>query len=274
MTKDADISREDFLSWALEKMNMRRRGFKKVRKQVFKRINRRMDELGIELYAGYKTHLENNPGEWKILDRMTHITISRFFRDKRTWEKLADNIIPQITQNAAENSRPVRCWSAGCASGEEPYSLAILWKEKIEPAYPGISLELIATDADTTMLERAGKACYSMGSIKEMPVEWLNRAFHRKDQYLCLKRQYSSMVEFLLQDIRYELPDGKFDLVFCKNLVAMYFKKELATEVFNKISSKMEKGAFLILGSHEEFPLDLVSNIREFNKTFNIFQRI
>ena len=109
-------------------MNMLREGFRKVRNQVCKRVRRRLRELKINDYEDYRSWLEVNPQEWKIVDQMTHITISRFFRDRRTWMEIGDKLLPAIVSDANAVKRPVRCWSAGCASGEEPYSFTILWR--------------------------------------------------------------------------------------------------------------------------------------------------
>ncbi len=273
MEKEERNSCDDFLSWALPKMNMRRKGFKKVRKQVCKRIRRRMKELDLENYQEYRYYLHDNPQEWGVLDQMTRITISRFFRDKKAWMELGNNLLPPITEKANAYRRNVRCWSAGCASGEEPYSFTILWREKILPAFPDASLELLATDADSHLLKRARQACYGPGSLKEVPRKWKDKAFYRDDSVYCLRDPYCKMADFYQQDIRKEMPDGEFDIVFCKNLVAMYFKKELAVNIFKKISGKMRKGAYLFLGSHEEFPLDEVKNITEFDRGINIYRK-
>ncbi len=271
MEKKDNKQCDDFLRWALPRMNMRWEGFRKVRNQVCKRIRRRMRDLEINDYGDYISWLEAHPQEWKVVDQMTHITISRFFRDKRTWMEIGDKLLPAIVRDANAGNRPVRCWSAGCASGEEPYSFTILWIEQILPAFPGASLELFATDADPVMLQRAERACYEKGSLKEVPVNWKERAFYKEGSAWCLRENYSKTPKFYLQDIREEMPEGKFDLVFCKNLVAMYFKKDLAVSIFNNISAKMRKGAFLFLGSHEEFPLDEVEDIKEFDRGLNIY---
>jgi chemotaxis protein methyltransferase CheR len=262
-----------FLGWALHNLDMRPEGFKKVHKQVCRRINKRNRDLNLNSYEDYRSYLQKNPQEWKVLDQMMRITISRFFRDGKTWQKLGDELLPEIILKANAGGYTPGCWSAGCASGEEPYSFAILWKEKILPSFPDTPLELIATDADGHLLKRAALACYERSSLKEVPPEWLDKAFCRRDSSWCLKESYRKLVKFDMQDIRKEMPQGQFDLIFCKNLAAMYFKKELAVSLFRKISERMRKGAFLVLGSHEEFPLDQVKEIKEFDRGLKIYHR-
>lgn len=254
-------------------MNMRWKGFRKVRGQVCKRVRRRQKELGLDDYEGYRSYLQDNPEEWKVVDHMARITISRFFRDRKSWMELGNKLLPQIVHKANACKRTVRCWTAGCASGEEPYSFTILWREKILPAFPDASLELVATDADSYLLKRARHACYKPGSLKEIPREWKEKAFYRDDSAYCLSDPYHKMAHFYQQDIREEMPEGEFDLIFCKNIVAMYFEKKLAVSIFRKISEKMRQGAFLFLGSHEEFPLDEVRNIKEFDRKLQIYRK-
>ena len=254
-------------------MDLRPEGYRKVRGKVCKRIRKRKKELGLESFGDYRAWLEKNPEEWKVLDEMTRITISRFFRDKKAWEELGERLLPE-TIRESEDDRPIlRCWSAGCASGEEPYSLSILWMEKILPYFPDAPVEIIATDADPNMLERSRNACYNRGSLKEMPEKWRKRAFYRNDHLYCLREPYREPVNFYMQDIRKEMPEGNFDLVFCKNLVAMYFSRELATQIFNRISTRMKKGAYLVLGNHEEIYLEEVRDIRMFNKGMNLYRK-
>ncbi len=271
MNKTKNKYCDNFLGWALSERNLSWSGYRKVRGQVCKRIKRRIEELGLEGYSHYRQYLEENAEEWKVFDRMARITISRFFRDRAVWHSLGETLLPLIVEKSLKEERKTRCWSAGSASGEEPYSLAILWKNRIQPRFPDAIPEIVATDADCHMIKRAEKGCYSLGSLKELPEEWIRDAFTTEESAYCLKDSYKEMVRFYPQDIREEMPGGKFDLVFCKNLVSMYFKKELAVSVFSNMIRKMRKGALLILGNHEQFPLDEIKEISPFDKNLNIY---
>ena len=253
-----------FLKWALPEMDMRWEGYKKVRGQVCTRIRKRLQELEVVDYDAYKAYLEKHPEEWKRLDEMMHITISRFFRDKKQWEVLEHHILPDLVKKAV--NRPVRVWSAGCAGGEEPYSFAILWRNTVVKEHPEIQLHLIATDADETMLKRAQEAAYQGSSLKEMPAEWRETSFVQEDNLFHLKKEYRELVDFEKQDIRNDMPEGPFDIVFCKNLVAMYFDEQLAVRLFQKIAGRMRSGGFLFLGNHEEIPPGKVQEIEIYDK--------
>ncbi len=262
-----------FLQWALPRLDLRWEGYRKVHRQVCKRIKRRIHQLGLEDYNTYRSFLEKNRKEWEVLEQMTHISISRFFRDRMDWEEMGENLLPPLAQHAVEKKRFFRCWSAGCASGEEPYSMAILWRQKITPEFFGLSLEMIATDADEYLLDRAKRAIYSPGSLKEVPDNWIKEAFEEKNQEFRLRNSYRTMVFFHHQDIRKEPPEGQFDVIFCKNLVGMYFREELAIKLFKKIIKKLRRGGLLVLGNHETIPEQAATNLRVYRKGLNLYQK-
>src|SRR5438477_9810042 len=114
----------EFLQWALPRLRMRWDGFRKVRRQVCRRIERRSRELGLTDLAAYRDYLERRPDEWARLDALCRVTISRFYRDRETFAALEQEVLPALARGGAE----IEVWSAGCASGEEPYTLALLWK--------------------------------------------------------------------------------------------------------------------------------------------------
>lgn len=262
-----------FLKWALPVLNMRWEGYKKVRGQVCAKINKRLKELHMKDYEEYKSYLNKHQEEWTKLDGMMHITISRFFRDKKQWDVLQHNLLPELVKAAKEENRSFLVWSPGCASGEEPYSMAVLWKQAIEPMHPHVEPVIIATDADGHMLKRAEDAKYSKGSLKEMPVEWREKVFKKENGHYHLQHEYQEMVHFEQQDIRKEMPDGPFDIIFCKNLVAMYFNQKVSIKVFQKISDRLRKGGYLFLGNHEEFPLEGVEEIMKYDKGINLYRK-
>jgi len=250
--RDADCIA--FLQWALPRMKMRWPGFRKVRRQVCKRIARRMKELDHETVDQYRDRLVDGEDEWLVLDAACRITISRFYRDKHVFDVLADSVLPAIFQRALKEGRPVRCWCAGCASGEEAYTLTLVWDILIRPAFPGVDFDIIGTDADPVMISRAEKACYEPGSLKDMPPEWLDRAFDKSDDEFCVAARYRRRVTILSQDIRDEMPEGPFDLVLCRNLVLTYFDTSLKGEILKQITARLWPGGYIVIGAHEKLP--------------------
>jgi chemotaxis protein methyltransferase CheR len=242
------------LQWALPRLELRWPGFRKVRGQVCKRIQRRMRDLGIEGFAAYRERLETDAQEWRAFDECCHITISRFFRDKGVFEALRRLVLPEIANRAERERRETRCWSAGCASGEEPYTVRILWNLDIARKFPGIDMSIIATDIDRAMLERAREGCYERTSLRELPPGLVAEAFDTVDNRLCVRPRHRQRVTFLSQDLRSQVPTGPFDLVLCRNVAFTYFAEPLQRLILTRIQEELLPGGYLIIGVHEHLP--------------------
>jgi chemotaxis protein methyltransferase CheR len=123
----ADAGCVEFLQWVLPRLGRRWDGYRRVRRQVCRRVWRRVGELGLDSLAEYRSLLERDPDEWRRLDAMTDITISRFYRDRAVYDFLRSEMLPTLIERARRAGRStVRVWSAGCANGEEPYTLTII----------------------------------------------------------------------------------------------------------------------------------------------------
>ncbi len=260
-----------FLRWALPCLGLRREGYKKVRRQVCRRIQNRIGELRLPGFAAYRDYLEDHPDEWNTLDTFTRITISRFYRDYQSWQVLGDALLPGLAQRAQEQQRALRCWSAGCASGEEAYSLALVWRHRVMEKVPMQKIEIIATDVDEHMLQRADDGCYPGGSIKDVPRPLFKKSFRKIEGGYCLDQGIRAMVSFLQQDIRYTMPEGPFDIIFCKNLVGMYFMREKAVELFRKITGRLTEGGILLTGNHEPFPIEDLPHMTPYDRGLNMY---
>ena len=244
-----------FLQWALPQLQMRWPGFRKVRGQVCKRVDRRIRELGLAGAGDYRAYLQRHADEWVRLDTLCRITISRFRRDKAVFTLLAEQVLPSLVSAARRRGDDVlRVWSAGCASGEEPYTLSLLWRIELQSRFPGIGIHIVATDADAGMIRRALDARYESGSLKEVPAAWREQGFAWEGPIFCLKPEYRSGIQFLEQDIRQQQPEGRFDLVLCRNLVFTYFDESQQRRLLMQIVDRMHDGAALVLGTHEHLP--------------------
>jgi len=246
-----------FLQEALPRLGLRWQGFRKVHGQVCKRLRRRMKELEIEGFAAYRKQLDNYPQEWTVLDGLTHITISRFFRDKRIFDALERLVLPDIAARARQDKRQARFWSAGCASGEEPYTLKILWDLAVASAFPSVSCSVVATDVDETVLKRARKGCYSRGSLRELPEALIRQGFEQADSLLCVPLQHREGVSFLLQDLRSEAPGGFFDLILCRNVAFTYFEASLQAEALDRLVERLAQPGYLVIGAQEKLPHEM-----------------
>jgi len=243
-----------FLQWALPRLDLHWPGFRKVRGQVCKRLKRRIAALRLAGFAAYRVRLEAHPVEWRVVDECCHITISRFFRDRRVFDILRTRVLPEIALRAEREGRDACVWSAGCASGEEPYTLRMLWDLEVARSRPGISLSLVATDVDATMLARAHEACFEATSLHELPPPLVEQAFDRAGLHYCAKAQYRRGIEFIRQDLRLEAPAGPFDIILCRSVAFTYFVPSLQRQVLARIIQLLRPNGYLVIGTHEQLP--------------------
>jgi chemotaxis protein methyltransferase CheR len=213
-----------FLQWALPRLGRRWAGYRKVRRQVCRRVRRRFEDLGLDGFDSYRARLEARPDEWAVLDGLMNVTISRFNRDRGVFACLRDEVL----------NSGMRVWSAGCASGEEPYTLAILCE----------GLDILATDVEPEMLRRAKAARYPPSALRELP---------DRDAFTdgVLDERFRRVVTFALHDVRDEPPPGPFDLVLCRNLAFTYFDEATQRDVLRRIASVTD---LLVIGAHECLP--------------------
>ena len=243
------------LQWALPKIHMRWEGFRKVRAQVCKRIARRMNQLHIKSVVEYREFLEMHAEEWGWIETLSHVTISRFYRDKAVFKFLENDILPLLVKQVSDQQRNrLRVWSVGCCSGEEPYTIALIWMMRLQPQWPHIRLEVMATDVDSKLIQRAKEAAYPYSSIKTLPSEWQLKLFDQRNGLFHLKAEHQRDVHFVEQDVRVAAPQGGFDLVLCRNLVFTYFDVEQQHKILDRIRTVIRPDGFLVIGIQENLP--------------------
>jgi chemotaxis protein methyltransferase CheR len=244
-----------FWQWCLPQLGLRWAGFRKIRSRLYKRLKRRLHELGLPGIDDYQTYLANHAEEWVILGSLCWMPITRFYRDRGVFQHLATELLPQLVDLVmTERKNELRCWSAGCASGEEPLSLAILWQLQLARRYPTIEFRVVATDVDPKAIERAQRGCYHCSSMKELPAEWRTEAFITSGDEFCAKPQCLSAVTYLVQNLRESVPDGIFHLILCRNLAFTYFDENSQREILRRLTDKLAPGGALIIGKGESLP--------------------
>lgn len=264
----------EFLRWALPRLGLRWEGFRRVRRQVCRRIDRRMIQIGAPSIAEYRALLASDPGEWRALDGLCRVTISRFFRDRAVWARLRCEVLPEASRLATRRQASwVRCWTAGCASGEEPYGLVIVFRLAVAPAFPGLELRVVATDAEEVALERARRACYDAGTVREVPPDWRELAFEQRDAELCLRPAFCEGVEFRQEDLRLAMPEGPFDVILCRNVAFTYFERSAQRAVLAGIAARVVRGGFVVIGAHESLP-EPAAGLEPFADRLPIFRRV
>jgi chemotaxis protein methyltransferase CheR len=244
------------------RLGLRAEGYRRTRGTVRKRLARRLRELGLSSLSEYRSHLAARGDEWLWLDRCCRITISRFARDGAVYRALLETYLPErATAARARGQRRLSVWSAGTASGEEAYGLAIAWHLELEPQFPELELDVLGTDADPAVLQRAARGIYPEGSLRELPRP-LRAAFEPCGQEWRLLDRHRRRVRFERSDLRGECPPGPFDLVLCRNLAFTYFDEPTQRRLARSLAGSLQPNGILVLGRGERLPDESVGLIQ------------
>jgi chemotaxis protein methyltransferase CheR len=250
-----DVEGVQFLQWCLPRLQLRWPGYRKVRRQVYKRIAARLQLLGLRSLDDYRSYLEAHPEEWEALHSFLWISISRFYRDKAVFEFLEQEVLPSLARQAlAEGESVLRCWSIGCAGGEEPYSLSLIWKLELLALFPTVRLVILATDVDDQAIARARRGCYPPSSLRDLLESWRAQGFDQAAEGSWIKTEFREPVTFLEQDIRHTMPRESFHLILCRYLVFTYFDGPLQGNRLHDLIERIHVGGALVIGKNERLP--------------------
>jgi chemotaxis protein methyltransferase CheR len=219
---------------------------------VCKRLAQRLKALGLADLDAYRRHLATRPEEWRELDALCGIPVSRFYRDRAIYDAFARSVLPELAESAAPRSA-LAAWSAGCASGEEPYTLALIWAISLQPRFPAVTLRIVATDSDAEVLTRARAGRYAASSLKELPRDIRTQGFEEQDGSWRIRDRFR-VVSFVQQDLRAAMPEGPFDLILCRNVVLTYYSPPLRDVLLESIVDRLRPGGALVVGVHESVP--------------------
>ena len=230
------------------------KGYRRVRKGVKKRVRRHMRLLGCQDVGGYLLEVDENEEVRQECERLMTVPISRFFRDRRLWEILKNEILPALI---VEHRGELRVWSAGCASGEEVYSLKILWDGLTGSVLPLRELKIAATDINPICIERARAGVYPLTSLKELPEPVRSSYFDAqggKDLY-AVKPSLKNGIIWLRHNLFSDPPPGShFHIIFLRNNLLTYYQDDLKRPAVENLLNCVSKEGFLIIGSHEKLP--------------------
>lgn len=229
-----------------------------------RKINNRMKLLRINTSKAYIQCLEKNPKEIATLVDLLTVNVSRFFRNSLTFEYLAQKTLPAIISNKKKtNDNTLRIWSAGCANGEEPYSIAILLNEILQKEKVEFKPTIFATDISRNSLQKAKQGVFLSDKLENVKYGLLQKYFTLKDNHFILNAKVRNMVTFSFYDItdsKTSVPPesvfGDFDLVLCRN-VLIYFQLERQHIIFNKLFHSLTPSGYLVLGEAERLPSKL-----------------
>ncbi|MGH2911296.1 MAG: CheR family methyltransferase [Solirubrobacteraceae bacterium] len=221
-------------------------GYKRTSLQ--RRLSKRMQEVGVETPSDYQDYLEVNPHELTELFDTILINVTGFFRDRPAWSYLADDVIPQLL--AGHGSDPIRVWCAGCATGEEAYTIAIVLAEALGEDRFIERVKIYATDIDEPALNHARHATYSPQAVKGIPEELLARYFEVGARDYSFRPDLRRSVIFGRNDLLQDAPISRVDLLLCRNTL-MYFTPETQSHILQRFNFALSDRGFLFLGRSE-----------------------
>ena len=229
------------------------RGYKRT--SLRRRITKRMEEVGAESFAAYHAFLEAHPQEFVELLNTVLINVTSFFRDAEAWDVLRDQVIPRLLARdraggGGAAAGQIRVWSVGCASGEEPYSLAILFAEALGAAEFCQRVKIYATDLDEAALAIARHATYAPRDVEGVPPALLEKYFERTNNHYMVQRELRKCVIFVRHNVVHDAPISRIDLLVCRNLL-IYLESETQDQVLPRLHYALSDDGILFLGKAE-----------------------
>lgn len=230
---------------------------------VRRRIARRMVVRRIESLNEYARFLQLRPEEVRTLHEDVLINVTRFFRDPEFWHSLSTQVLPAILQGRTSD-RPLRIWCAGCATGEEAYSMAITVLEYLTANSLDTTVQIFGTDASDYAIETARTAIYPESLLAEIPAERLRRFFNKVDRGYQMSKRVRDCCIFARQNLCTDPPFSHIDLLSCRN-VLIYFSQSLQNQLIRTFHYALEPDGYLLLGNSE--------SLRNYAELFRAFDR-
>ncbi|MBM4055074.1 MAG: PAS domain S-box protein [Planctomycetes bacterium] len=233
-----------------------------------RRVEKRMSQNGINSITKYVSLLRQDPDEANELFRELSITFTHFFREMENDFVLKEKVFSEICKNKSPGET-IRIWAPGCATGEEPYSIAMLFAEYMETTQQHFKVQIFATDINENAIHFARAAAYSQDSADHISPTRLTRFFHKKDRSFIINDRIREMVLFSCHNIIKDPPFSKMDIISCKNLL-IYFDAALQDTLLPLLFYVLRPNGFLLLGKSESIRRfsDLFTTIDEKNRIF------
>ncbi len=222
-------------------------GYKRA--SLRRRVDKRIGEVGVLGYVAYTEFLEVHPEEFVLLFNTVLINVTTFFRDFAFWEYLSEEIVPRMLAGKGEGD-PLRLWSAGCASGQEPYSLAMALAEKMGWDAFKSRVKIYATDIDEDALAQARSASYTARQVQSLSPALLEKYFDQEGDRYVFSKDLRRCLIFGRHDLLQDAPISRIDLLVCRNTV-MYFNSEVQAAILARFHFAIADNGFLFLGKAE-----------------------
>lgn len=238
---------------------------------INRRVRKRMGYLSVDSLSDYLQYLRQNPAEIDLLCQEFFINVTRFFRDTEAFEILEKEVIPDIIKRKPEEET-VKVWVAACSTGEEAYSLGILFREAFAKLNREPLVKIFATDIDQRAISAASKGVYPAAIAKDMSEERLQRYFHKKGNQYALNDEIRKMVIFAQHDVQKDPPFSRLDLVTCRNML-IYLNAGLQHKVLSLFPYALNLHGYLFLGPSEHLS-EAEVYFEEISRKWKIFRKV
>ena len=245
---DGEGSLERFLKLLRDQTGIDFASYK--RPTITRRLQRRMAAVGATSLRDYQRYLARNPAEYDRLASSFLIKVTDFFRDADLYAYLREHVVPELIAYATEHDHEIRVWSAGCATGEEADSLAILLADAVAEDTSRPNIRVFATDIDNDAINFARRGIYPPSSVDAVPPELIDRYFQRIDDAFEVRKQIRSLTVFGQHDLAQRAPFPRIDLAVTRN-VLIYFTPELQKRALQLFAFSLREGGRLVLGKAE-----------------------
>jgi two-component system, chemotaxis family, CheB/CheR fusion protein len=241
-----DPSFEHLLEFVRDERGFDYTGYR--RPTLMRRFQKRMQEVGVDDWDAYRTFLAEHTDEFAELFNTILINVTGFFRDREAWTVVGDEVLPRLLEERGD--APIRVWSAGCASGEEPYTIAMLLAEALGDEGFRRQVKIYATDIDEDALAEARDASYTAKQLEKVPPDLRERFFQQSDHGFVFRNDFRRAVIFGRNDLHRDPPISRVDLLVSRNTL-MYFGSELQQRILANFHFALNRGGFLVVGKAE-----------------------
>jgi chemotaxis protein methyltransferase CheR len=239
-----------------------------------RRIYSRLRATGISSIEKYIHYLDIDPEEYHHLMDAVTINVTEFFRNAEVFEAIKKKVLPElIARKRKEGKKIIRLWSAGCASGEEPYTLGILLYEFLDEAFNDFIIKVYGTDIDKKVLAYAIEGSYDASALKEAPPKIVSKYFYLDHGKYVIADKIRLITRFLHHDLVKGKPIEHIDLILCRNVV-IYFSRELTHKIYASFYQALNNKGYLILGKVEALWGEVTRYFKAVDSRERIYQKI
>lgn len=240
---------------------------------VQRRVATRLRALQIDNYRDYRQLLDCDTEEYNRLINALTINVTEFFRDKPVWEFFEKHVLPELAaRKMRRKQRLIRVWSAGCAGGEEPYSISMAMGKALAKYGSELNVSIYATDLDENSLEAARSATYPKKEMRSVPSRFRDHCILTDEDEFTIDATVRSRVKFRRLDLFADKPIAAVDVIFCRN-VLIYFDRAQQGRIFAGFHTALNRDGYLIIGKSEKIGTEMTGHFEPLSSREKIYRR-